>query len=189
MARSFSGAVPPPDTVVRILTSATRAPRAGNTDGWDAVVLQGQQTEAFWQATTDEQWRASSRRWQGLRRAPVVVALFTEPAAYLRRYAEKDKASSALGEHPGSWPIPYWFVDAGFAALLLLLGAHNEGLGACFLGNFRGEDALCDALGVPDGRRYVGAVLMGERGGNDPPSPSLSRPRRSATSVLHWGGW
>ena len=28
------------------------------------------------------------------------------------------------------WPVPYWFVDAGAALMLLLLAAIDEGLGA-----------------------------------------------------------
>jgi nitroreductase len=85
--------------------------------------------------------------------------------------------------------VPYWFVDTGFAALLLLLGAVDAGLGACFLGNFRGEEALAAALGVPDDRRYAGTVLLGEPGGDDPPSASLARGRRRAEDVVHRGRW
>jgi hypothetical protein len=31
------------------------------------------------------------------------------------------------------WPVPYWDIDAGMAALLMLLTA-VDGLGACFFG-------------------------------------------------------
>ena len=85
--------------------------------------------------------------------------------------------------------MPYWFVDAGFAVMTLLLGAVDAGLGACFLGNFRGEAALGAALGVPAGRRYVGAVLIGEPGGDDPPSSSLARARRPRSAMVHRGRW
>ncbi len=85
--------------------------------------------------------------------------------------------------------MPYWFVDGGFAVMVMLLAAADAGLGACFLGNFRGETALRRALGVPDDRRYVGAVLMGEPGGADPPSPSLARGRRRPSEVVHRGRW
>ena len=143
----------------------------------------------------------------------MVVALFVHPDAYLARYGEPDKASSGLGgtsrrgrraggergasagegegegEGEGAWTVPYWFVDGGFAAMVLLLAAHDAGLGACFLGNFRGEPDLRTALGVPDDRRYIGAVLMGEPGDIDPPSPSLARGRRrSPTSCTAGGG-
>jgi nitroreductase len=190
MVRSFSGAAPDSALLERLLRLALRAPSAGNTRGWDAVVLEGpKQTEAFWRATTTPAWRARSARWPGLRRAPVVIAMFAHPQAYLERYREPDKAASGLGAGTEAWPVPYWHVDTGMAVLLLLLGAVDLGLAACFIGNFRGEDALRRALGVPGERRYVGAVLIGEAGGDDPPSRSSARPRRSAEEVFHRGGW
>lgn len=190
MVRRFDPSPPPPDVVDGLLALALRAPSAGNTGGWQAVVLEGpEQTAAFWDATTTAEWRHRSRRWDGLRRAPVVVALFADPDAYLDRYRETDKAASGLGERLEDWPVPYWHVDAGFAALTLLLGAVDAGLGACFLGNFRGEEALRTALGVPGDRRYVGAVLLGRADEHDPPSASASRPRRRPEEVFRRGKW
>jgi nitroreductase len=188
MVRSFSGAPVPADVLDHLLDSALRGPSAGNTGGWDAVVLSGPAEMArLWEATTTTDWRASSRRWAGLSQAPVAVVLFADPEAYTARYGQPDKAGSGL-DHD-DWPVPYWFIDTGFPALLLLLGAVDAGLGGCFLGNFRGEDALKTALGVPGDRRYVGTVLLGPSGPDDPPSASLTRGRRSADQVVHRGGW
>ena len=189
MVRSFSTEPVAPEQLQRVLELACTAPSAGNTGGWDAVVMTGDQTGPFWEATTTAPWRARSRRWAGLSRAPVVVAVFVDPDAYVTRYADADKEASGLGEGPGAWTVPYWYVDGGFALLLLLLGASDAGLGACLLGNFRGEDDLCAALGVPTGRRYVGAVVMGIPDGGDPPSPSLARERRAVDAAIHRGRW
>ena len=197
MVRSFSGATVPAGVLDEVLELACSAPSAGNTGGWDVVVLVGpEETAAFWDATTTAEWRARSRRWPGLALAPVVVALFVHPDAYRDRYAEPDKEASGLGveaeggpEADGGWPVPYWFVDGGFAAMVMLLAATDAGLGACFLGNFRGERDLRASLGVPDDRRYVGAVLLGEAGGTDPPSPSLARGRRQVAQVVHRSRW
>ncbi len=189
MVRSFSGRPVATAVVDRLLGAALRAPSAGNTGGWSALVLTGPaETAPFWAATTTESWRARSRRWPGLSRAPLVIVLLADPAAYLERYREPDKAASLLGE-ADSWPVPYWFVDTGHAALLLLLGATDAGLGACFLGNFRGEDLLRRELGVPDHLRYAGAVLIGEPGGDDPPSATLQRGGRRVDEVIHRGRW
>ena len=189
MVRTFSGAALPPEVLDRVLELACTAPSAGNTGGWDAVVLVGpEQTAPFWDATTTADWRERSRRWPGLALAPVVVALFVHPDAYVARYREPDKRASGL-EGVDTWPVPYWFVDGGMAAMVMLLAAGDAGLGACFLGNFRGEADLRVALGVPDDRRYVGAVLMGEPGDVDPPSPSLARGRRLVRDVVHRGRW
>ena len=190
MTRSFSVEPVPVTLLDRVLEGALRAPSAGNSQGWDGVVLEGpEQTEAFWLATTTPDWRQRARRWPALRRAPVVVAMFAHPGAYLSRYGEPDKATSGLGSDLGAWPVPYWYVDAGFGALLLLLGATDAGLGACFLGNFRGEDELRHALGVPPDRRYLGAVLIGHPAGDDAPSSSAARPARPFDEVYHRGGW
>jgi len=204
MVRSFSGQPPKPGAVEAVLAAARRAPGAGNTDGWDVVVLEGaEQTAAFWEATTTAEWRGRSRRWPGLSRAPVVLCVFADPGAYLDRYGEPDKAESGLGprgeavgprdEATGggaeTWPVPFWFVDSGFAVLLMLLAVVETGMGACFLGNFRGEAELIGALGVPAGRVYIGAVLLGEPGGEDPASASLSRSRREDSEVFHRGRW
>ena len=190
MVRSFSAEPLPPAHLDRILGFALRSPAAGNTAGWEAVVLQGPaETHAFWTATTTPDWRARSPRWAGLGRAPVVVVLFSSPSAYLDRYGEPDKSGAGLSKGVEAWPVPYWDVDAGMAALLLLLGAVDSGLGACFLGNFRGEDDLRDALGVPADRRYVGAVVMGRAEGDDPPTASARRPRRPTPEVFHRGRW
>jgi nitroreductase len=190
MVRSFSDEAVPDDVLRGVLALACAAPSAGNTDGWDAVVLVGRdETAAFWDATTDDDWRRRSRRWPGLSRAGAVVAFFVHPDAYRARYRQPDKHGDALGAEDAEWPVPYWFVDGGFAALLVLLGAVDAGLGACFLGNFRGEEALRAALGVPDDRRYLGAVVLGVPGGADPPSSSGGRGRRQPSEALHRGRW
>jgi len=185
MVRSFSGR-PVPDTILtKIVAAAAAAPSAGNADGWEAVVLVGPaETALFWEATTTADWRATSPRWPGLSRAPVVVAVFVNPGAYVARYAEPDKVASGLGTGPDAWPIPYWLVDGGFAVLLMLLAAVDVGLGACFLGNFRGESELRSALDVGDESRYLGAVLIGEGDGLDTPSASARRGRRDPASAV-----
>lgn len=190
MVRSFSDVPVDPPTLHKVLQLARRAPSAGNAQGWEAVVLQGPaQTAGFWRASTTAAWRARSRRWPGLERAPVVVVIFSHPGAYLARYGEPDKAASGLGDDPGAWPVPYWDVDAGMAALLLLLGAVDAGLAACFLGNFRREQEVRQALGVPDDRRYLGAVLMGRPAADDATTTSARRPTRGFEEVFHRGRW
>ncbi|MGD0394684.1 MAG: nitroreductase family protein, partial [Acidimicrobiales bacterium] len=149
MTRNFSGRPPGAGVVDRLVAAALRAPSAGNTQGREFVVLEGEdETSRFWDATTDPAWRTDSRRYAGLSRAPVVVLPFADPDAYLDRYREPDK--ERRDGRAVEWVVPYWFVDAGFSVMTMLLGATEVGLGAAFLGNFRGEDALHAALGVPE---------------------------------------
>jgi nitroreductase len=195
MVRSFADRPVDPEVIAGLLGVALRAPRAGNTAGTAWMVLEGPETATYWEATTDEAWRGRSARWPGLSRAPVVALSLASPAAYLDRYSEADKVEGALGwpraggGGEGAWTVPYWFSDAAFATMLVLLGATDAGLGACFLGNFRGEDALLAALEVPEDWRLFGAVLLGHPDGLDHRSPSLARPAPDPGSALHWGGW
>jgi nitroreductase len=196
MVRSFAAEPLAPDLLERVLAVLPRTPTAGNTEGLAAVVLEGpEQTRAFWAATTTEEWRRRSRRWPGLRAAPVVVLVLVSPERYLHRYAEADKAGSGLGLRPceppeaaeGRWPVPYWFVDAGQAIYGLLLAATDAGLGACLLGTFRGETTLRETLGIPRSWRVAGAVLLGHPDGQDPPSGSLQRTWRRSAGLVHRG--
>ncbi len=117
----------------------------------------------------------------------MVVLPLAHRQAYLDRYAEPDKAGSGL-DRGDAWPVPYWLVDTGFAVMLMLLSAVDAGLGAAFLGIFRGEAELLDTLGVPDGYRPIGAVAVGYPA-PDEPSPSLARGRRPVSDVVHRGRW
>jgi nitroreductase len=120
-----------------------------------------------------------------------VVVVVVSPDRYMERYDEPDKVSSGLGSDAGmdAWPVPYWFFDAGASVMALLLGATDAGLGACFLGNFRGEEKLLDVLGVRGPWRFAGAVLIGAPDDDDPPSESIARGRPPMSDLVHRGTW
>jgi len=185
MVRNFADRPVPSDVLDRIVRSAQRAPSAGYTQGWDLLVLEGpQETEGFWDATFAADAREGFR-WQGLFAAPVIIVPLSSMDAYLDRYAEPDKGWS--DRDPGRWPVPYWHIDAGFAAQLMLLTAVDEGLGALFFGVFR-SDAFRAAFGVPDTHEPIGAIALGYPA-PDEPSPSLRRGRRPVEQVVHRGKW
>jgi nitroreductase len=191
MVRSFSGDPVRREVLEELLSLAIRAPSAGNTAGREFIVLEGSETKRYWDATTTPTWRETSRRWPGLSKAPVAVVVLVSPDSYLQRYGEPDKAHSGLGPESGevAWPVPYWYFDAGASVMALLLGATDAGLGACFLGNFRGETELLHALGVDHPWRFAGTVLIGEPGGNDPVSASVSLGRPPTSRLVHYGAW
>jgi nitroreductase len=188
MTRNFTGQPLEGGLVEALLADALRAPSAGNSQGREFVVLEGpKQTDRYWQATTDESWRTTSRRYPGLSQAPVIVLPFADPEAYRDRYTEPDKARP--DGRVVEWVVPYWYVDTAFAVMHLLLGAADRGIGAAFLGNFRGEDKLSESLGVPPRFSLLGAVLLGEAAVPDPPSSSAGRPRRTLQDSVHHGRW
>ncbi len=189
MVRSFDPGPVEAGLVDRLLDDALRAPTAGNAGATSWLVLdRPADRDLYWDRTTTADWRARSRRWPGLSRAPVVVLSLTSETAYRRRYAEADKAGSGLGDPRTDWPVPYWFADAGCAVMTLLLLAAEAGLGAGLLGNFRGEAALKDALGIPPEQRLFATVLLGRPDGADHRSASLARPADRRHRVHH-GRW
>ena len=112
------------EILVTCLNAAIRAPSAGFSQGWDFVILRtADERDAFWEATREDgppdPWLA------GMRDAPVLVLCLSDPDAYLDRYAEPDKGWT--DRDPGRWPIPYWDVDTGMAAMLLLLHGGRRG--------------------------------------------------------------
>ena len=186
MVRNFDPRPLAPETVERILTNGLRAPSAGFTQGWAFLVLEGrEQTSRYWGATFASDEARTSFRWQGLFSAPLLIVSLSHKDAYLDRYAEPDKGWTDRSE--AHWPVPYWDVDAGFAALLMLLTAVDLGLGALFFGVFE-VGRFRAAFGVPDAYMPVGAVAVGHPM-PDEPSPSLARGRRSLDAVVHRGRW
>jgi nitroreductase len=191
MVRSFSPEGIDRAVLDQILQAALRSPSAGNTAGTAWVVLEGPaETAVYFDATTDAAWRGRNPgRAEGLRRAPVVLLAYASPDAYLDRYSEPDKVASGLGAGVAAWPVPYWFGDAAFGVMAVLLAAVDAGLGACVLGAFRGEDELAALLGVPAGWHLFGAIALGRADGNDHRSASLG-PRRPAPGArVHRGRW
>ncbi len=174
----------PAEAVTRCLQAAVRAPSAGFSQGWDFVVLTSPDDRAaYWRATTGE---GEPDSWlTGVSAAPVLVVCCASPDAYLDRYAEPDKGFPDRDRD--RWPIPYWDVDTGMAALLVLLSATDQGLGSLFFGvPGPRHQAVRAAFGIPQERRLVGVVALGhEQERWD--SPSLRRGRREVGQVAHWG--
>jgi len=186
MVRAYDPARPVTRAQIdELLGLAIRAPSAGFTQGWRFLVLDGRETVTrFWDAATPpdeppDPWLA------GLKTAPAIIIIFSDKSAYLARYAEPDKGWVDQDER--RWPVPYWHIDAGMAALLVLLGAVDSGLAACFFGvPARRWDALRSALAVPTQLTPVGAISLGY-GAPDRRSPSLRRGRRGLAEVVRYG--
>jgi nitroreductase len=188
MIRDFAPDPITPAVVDRLVDLARRVPSAGNSQGVAFVVLSGPaETARYWDATLPPE-RRGGFRWPGLLAAPVLIVVACSAEVYVARYGEPDKASTGLGAGPEAWAVPYWWVDAGAAVQSLLLGAVDAGLGACLFGPFAHEDAVRDALGIPDEWRVVGTVALG-RAASREPGPSARRPRRERDEVVHEGRW
>jgi nitroreductase len=177
------------EVVERCLDNAVRAPSAGFSQGWDFLVLSTPaERETFWDASQEASGvgDGAADPWlTGIKAAPVLIVCLSHKEAYLDRYAAPDKGWTDRDE--AHWPVPYWDIDTGMAALLILLTATDAGLGSLFFGVPAPQhDAVKEALGVPAGRRIVGVVSLGHAVAG-PKSPSLRRHRRTGAEVTHWG--
>jgi nitroreductase len=180
----------PPELVDKIVKHALRAPSAGFAQGWGFLVLsEPADRDLYWQVATQE---PAEPVWRGdfltqMRTAPLIIACFANKSVYLERYAEADKGWTDRDE--ARWPVPYWDIDTGFAALLMHLTAVSEGLGSCFFGippvNI---PPMRQAFGVPDEFNPIGALTVGHRV-QDEKSPSLKRGHRPVQEVVHRGRW
>jgi nitroreductase len=188
MVRTFADEPIDADVVDRILQAGHRAPSAGFSQGFAFLVLRGsEETVPFWEALAGGESRPD---WiEGLARAGAVIVPLASKKAYLDRYAEEDKGWTDRDE--ARWPTPYWLVDAAFAAMLMLLSAVDEGLGALFFGMPAEEIASFRAtFGVPDEWHPIGAIAIGHPAPVDPVRSSRdTRERKSLEEVVHRGRW
>jgi nitroreductase len=189
MTRAFDPRPLPVGLLDDLLAVAGRAPSAGNTQGWHALVLEGADTSRFWDITLPSE-RRPTFAWPRLLDAPALVLPFADPQAYVERYAEPDKVVTGLGRGTDQWPAPYWTIDASMAVMTLLLAAEDAGIGALLFGVFRGEAELRAALGVPAGMVLLGALALGYPSAEgSAPGRSAGRPRRGADEFVHRGRW
>ncbi len=187
MVRSYRPDRPvPPEIRDKLIRHALRAPSAGFSQGWGFLVLEEPaDRQRYWSATATG---AEPDGWLArMRTAPLIVIPMSNKSAYLDRYAEPDKGWTDRAE--ARWPVPYWHIDTGFAALLMHLTAVDQGLASCFIGlpadrvrSFR------TAFGVPDAFTPIGALTVGY-GAPDKRSPSLRRGHRQVDEVVHHGRW
>ena len=188
MARDFSDEPVARPILDQLMANATRIPSAGYSQGFAFVVLtEPEQRRLFWQTTSGPEWRGESESVP-LTRAPVVILPLAHKQAYLDRYALPDKAHTPLSLE-AHWPAPYWDIDTGFGVMLILLTAVNLGLGGLFFGIFRGEQALMDALGVPEGYRPIGAIAVGHPTPGERSRPELPTGRRRLDDAVKWERW
>jgi nitroreductase len=187
MVRNYDPDRPvPPELIDKLLEYAIRAPSAGFSQGWGFLVLTSAvDREAYWQATTGPDDEDSWLR--GLRSAPALIIVHGNKEIYLDRYAQPDKGWTDRDET--HWSAPYWDIDAGFASMMMLLGAVDEGLSCCFFGvPSEHVDTYQRAFGVPSAYRPIGVISVGYPR-PDQRSPSLKRGRRQVAEVAHWGRW
>jgi nitroreductase len=196
MIRAFTGEPLAAGTAERLLKAASRAPSAGFSQGYSFLVLEGkEQSASLWEMLYESETSenatedASTAQVTALSTAPLVIVPLAGKDVYLDRYAQPGKGWTDRDE--ARWPVPYWYIDTGFAALLILLTVVDEALGAVFFGlppenmaDFRTQ------YGVPDPWMPIGAIAIGYPDpAADPVPPARASDRKSLDELVHRGHW
>ena len=196
MIRAFTGEPLAAGTAERLLKAASRAPSAGFSQGYSFLVLEGKEQSApLWEMLYESETSENATEDAGtaqvtaLSTAPLVIVPLACKDVYLDRYAQPGKGWTDRDE--ARWPVPYWYIDTGFAALLILLTVVDEGLGAVFFGlppenmaDFRTQ------YGVPEQWMPIGAIAIGYPDpAADPVPPARASDRKSLDELAHRGHW
>ena len=180
MVRTFTEAPVPKDSLERILGNAVRGPSAGFSQGQSFLLLtEPADRERFWAI-------AGAAVNESAQTAPAVIVPMSCKRVYLDRYAQPDKGWTDRDE--ARWPVPFWHIDTGMAALLILQTVVDEGLGAIYFGIVpEAVQPFRDAFGVPDDQEPIGAIAIGYDAETE--KRDLRSKRRSVEDVLHYGRW
>jgi nitroreductase len=191
MVRNYTDEPVPREAVERIVDRGRRAPSGGFSQGARFVVVQDPATRGRIADLADEPEYVKLGFEPWISRAPVHVVVLMREDDYHDRYTQPDKLNDS-GEEI-EWRVPWWWVDAGKAIMLLLLAAIDEGLGAGLFGvvGDRNDD-LRELLGAPEDFEVVGVVTVG----HPAPEPNaegrrqrLSAARRPLEEVVRWERW
>ena len=190
MVRNYASEPVERATIERIVATVRRAPSGGYSQGQRLLVVTEPATRAAIArlAGEDEYVERGFEAW--ISAAPVHVVVLTREEDYHERYRRPDKLRD--GDEI-VWPVPYWYVDAGAALMLLLLAAIDEGLAAGVFGLLAEQvEPLKELLGIPPDLHFVGVVTIG-RPAEDPRwSEATSRrtqPRRPLDELVRWERW
>src|ERR687893_2038494 len=127
MCRKYLDRDVPQEKVDRILDMGSRYPSAGHTEPQEFIVVRDQRVkEALAQAALGQMFVAQ---------APLVIVVVSDTRRSAKRYGARGVRF-------------YSIIDGAFVAMIILLAAVDEGLGACFVAAFHDREVQ-QVLGLP----------------------------------------
>jgi nitroreductase len=190
MVRSYRPEPIPREAIERIVSTVRRAPSAGFSQGQRLVVVTADGTRAELARLYDEEASIAKGREPWISVAPVLIVVGVREQDYHDRYTQPDKL---LEGEEIVWPVPYWHFDAGAAAMLILLGAIDEGYAAGLFGvpvEYMAEFKAL--LAIPDDVAVTCCITIGKPA-DDPKwsagSSRLTQRRKSVDDLVHWERW
>jgi nitroreductase len=151
--RSYEAKDVEEDKLRRVLDAGRIAPSARNRQEWKFIVVRDAAVRAKLAATAEQEW---------LKTAPVIIAVVG---------LTPDKTMFC--------DVPTDPVDCAIAIDHMTLAAVAEGLGTCWIGHFKQDEAK-KVLGVPDGAKIIEMLTLGY-----PKGPAKTeKPRKSFDEVV-----
>ena len=175
----------PRETVERIVARGRKAPSGGFSQGLRLVVATDTETRGSLATMAGEPEYVELGFEPWISRAPVHIVLCTREEDYHERYRQPDKLQEDGTEI--DWPVPYWYVDAGAAMMLLMLAAIDEGLASGVFGVLDWQP-LKGLLGIPADVTPLAVLTVGK------PAPetrkgSARRGWKPLEEVVRWERW
>jgi nitroreductase len=191
MVRAYAREPVRRETIERIVGTIRRAPSAGFSQGQRFVVVTEEANKRAVADAVGEEYYVEQGFDPWISGAAAIVVVCTREQDYHERYQQPDKLDAEGTEIV--WPVPYWHVDAGKAAMLVILAAIDEGLATGVFG-FPAErlGAVRDLLRLPDEVTPVEGITIGHAGDDtvsDRRSSRGTRPRKPLEQLVHWQRW
>jgi nitroreductase len=157
--RAFQNRDIPPETVDRLIDAARWAPSAGNIQPWEFIIVRKPETKRKLAEAALEQ--------TFIEEAPVVIVVC----------ADENRSSQGYGTRGKTL---YCLQDTAAATQNIHLAAYALGLGTCWVGAFR-EDEAKKILNIPSGVRPVAIIPVGY-----PAEKPQPRNRRPINQITHY---
>jgi FMN reductase [NAD(P)H] len=187
MVRAYDPTPVPHDTLARIARTVRRAPSAGFSQGQRLVVVTDAARRKAIAEASGEEFYVGQGFPPWISGSAALVVVCTREDDYHDRYRQPDKV---VDGDEIEWPVPYWHADAGAAAMLILLAALDEGLGAGVFGiPAESMQEVRGLLELPDDIAIVEVITLGyaaEDTASDRLSSRGTRPRKPLDELVRW---
>jgi len=163
MIRSYKSDPVPEEKIQRLLKYAVRAPSGGYLQPWEFIVVKNPDVRTA--------LAKAAMNHTAVATAPVIIVTC----------ADIQRAGSGQGAR-GSFVS---LIDTAFASLLILLGAVEQGLGACFVASYNAEEVV-KVLELPPHVRPVGLITIGYAAEAPQKPPTKKIPLKKLVHVDKW---
>lgn len=194
----------PKELLVKILEAAIWAPSGSNVQPWEFTVLQGKDRDRLVEAILDaaRQKNLGSMPYEapeeGLKRREKLFSVFAAKAEEMGRNVEKVLFEGSISFYDAPAVILITtkkayggsrLADIGAAIQNLLLAAHKEGLGTCWIALILAfEQAIKDHLGIPEDKRVVAGIAVGYPD-HESPLNQFRSTRDTLDTFVRWLGF